>query len=97
MTSTNVWRYAGIVVLVLGALVCVSYITQYNGDVDTENKNFVVLQETMIKMQEKMLASEQKVGDLLKVVNEMKDKVEAPVRVVEKQVFLLDITTYIIK
>ena len=97
MTSTNVWRYAGIVVLVLGALVCISYITQYNGDVDTENKNFVVLQETMIKMQEKMLASEQKVGDLLKVINEMKDKVEAPVRVVEKQVFLLDITTYIIK
>ena len=88
MSGTNVWKYIGIAGMVAGALFCVSYVYN-NGDVEIENKNFMALQQALMNMQEKMVASEQKASDLAKVINEMKGKVDAPVRVVEKQVFIL--------
>ena len=90
MSGTNVWRYIGAAVLVVGALLCVSYAnTQYNGYKVQENNNFVILHENLQKMQEQMIEMHQQVSDMAKSISEVKGKVEAPVRIekVEKQVF----------
>ena len=98
MSGTNRWRYIGVVMLVVLVMLCVSaYLTQFKGYIKQDNENLMALQKTLQKIEEQMIASEQKVSDMAKSMSEVKSKVEAPVRIekVKKQVFyLLTIFSY---
>ena len=96
MSGANGWRYIGVVMLVVLAMLCVSaYLSQFKGYIKQEKENLMVLQKTLQKIEQQMIASEQKVSDMAKSMSEVKSKVEAPVRIekVETQVFFLFLLT----